>query len=301
MKKIIFPEGEDERIISAAKILKEKEIAEPILISKKNIEGLEVINPEISKEKEELAQELSRITGFPLRITQNMILHHLYFGAMMLKTNKVDAMIGGAIFTSAEVLTVATQVIGLEEGISIPSSYFLMEIPNYEGGENGKLIFADASVSPNPQPQCLADIAITTARTAKRFFNWEPRVAMLSFSTKGSASHPLVEKVVEATKIAQKKAPEIAIDGELQADAALKEDVAKRKIKDIGKVAGRANILIFPDLNAGNISYKLVNILAKAKALGPILQGFQKPVSDLSRGVKVEEIIEIAKILIGSY
>ncbi|HOK35629.1 MAG TPA: phosphate acyltransferase, partial [Candidatus Pacearchaeota archaeon] len=174
MKKIIFPEGEDERIISAAKILKEKEIAEPILISKKNIEGLEIINPEISKEKEELSQELSRITGFPLRITQNMILHHLYFGAMMLKTNKVDAMIGGAIFTSAEVLTVATQVVGLEKGISIPSSYFLMEIPNYEGGENGKLIFADASVSPNPQPQCLADIAITTARTAKRFFNWEP-------------------------------------------------------------------------------------------------------------------------------
>ncbi len=298
MKKIIFPEGKDERIVSAAKLLKEQGIAEPILIGKKEIEGIEVINPTSSKEKEELAQELSKATSFPISVTKNMVLHPLYFGAMMLKTDKVDAMIAGAVFTSAEVLTVAKQVIGLEEGISIPSSYFLMDIPNYEGGEQGKLIFADASVSPSPQPQCLADIAITTARTAKNFFNWEPRVAMLSFSTKGSASHPLVDKVREATEIAQKKAPEIAIDGELQADAALREDVARKKMKDIGKVAGRANILIFPDLNAGNISYKLVNILAKAKALGPILQGFQKPVSDLSRGVKVEEIVEIAKILI---
>ncbi|MGE4555110.1 MAG: phosphate acyltransferase [Candidatus Paceibacterota bacterium] len=298
MKKIIFPEGEDERIITAAKLLKEQKIAEPILISKKTIEGIEVIDPTNSKEKEELSEELSKITGFPPQITQNMVLHPLYFGAMMLKADKVDAMIGGAVFTSAEVLTVTKQVIGLEEGVSIPSSYFLMDIPNYEGGENGKLIFADASVSPSPQPQCLADIAITTAKTAKNFFGWEPRVAMLSFSTKGSASHPLVDKVREATEIAQKKAPEIAIDGELQADAALREDVAKKKMKDTGRVAGKANILIFPDLNAGNISYKLVNILAKAKALGPILQGFQKPVSDLSRGVKVEEIVEIAKILI---
>ncbi|HPP65049.1 MAG TPA: phosphate acyltransferase, partial [Candidatus Paceibacterota bacterium] len=186
MKKIIFPEGEDERIISAAQLLKNQEIAKPVLIGTKEIEGIEVINPTNSKEKEELSQELSKVTNFPASVTKKMVLHPLYFGAMMLKTDKVDAMIAGAVFTSAEVLTVAKQVIGLEEGISIPSSYFLMEIPNYEGGEQGKLIFADASVSPNPQPQCLADIAITTARTAKNFFNWEPRVAMLSFSTKGS-------------------------------------------------------------------------------------------------------------------
>lgn len=298
LPKILFPEGEDERIIEAAKILKEEKIAKPILIGKKEIDNIEVINPETSKDKKEFEIELSKITSFSPQIAQNIILHPLYFGAVALKLGRVEGMAGGCTFTSGEFITVAKQIIGLKKEISIPSSYFLMDIPDYKGGEKGKLIFADASVNIDPTPEELADIAITTGNTAKDIFGWEPRVALLSFSTQGSASHPLVDKVIKATEIAKKKAPKMAIEGELQGDAALRESVAKRKMKEIGKVGGKANVLIFPDLNAGNITYKLVNILAKASALGPILQGFNKPLSDLSRGVKVEEIVKIVKILI---
>jgi len=298
LPRILFPEGEDERIIEAAQILKKAKIAEPILIGKKEIDNIEVINPETSKDKSEFATELSKITGFSLQIAQNIILNPLYFGAVALKLGRVDGMVGGCVFTSKEFIIVAKQIIGLKEGVSVPSSYFLMDIPDYKGGEKGKLIFADASVNIDPTPEKLADIAITTGNTAKDIFGWEPRVALLSFSTQGSASHSLVDKVVKAVEIAKKKAPEMAIEGELQGDTALREDVAKRKMKEIGRVGGKANVLIFPDLNAGNIAYKLVNILAKASALGPILQGFNKPLSDLSRGVKVEEIVEIVKILI---
>lgn len=298
LPKILFPEGEDKRIIEAAKILKESKIAEPILIGKKEIDNIEVINPETSKDKTEFATELSKITDFSPQIAQNIILNPLYFGAIALKLGRAEGMVGGCVFTSGEFIAVAKQIIGLKEGISTPSSYFLMDIPDYKGGEKGKLIFADASVNINPTPEELADIAITTGNTAKNIFGWEPRVALLSFSTQGSASHSLIDKIIKATEIAKKKAPEMAIEGELQGDAALREDVAKRKMKEPGKVGGKANVLIFPDLNAGNIAYKLVDILAKASALGPILQGFNKPLSDLSRGVKVEEIVEIVKIVI---
>jgi phosphate acetyltransferase len=184
-------------------------------------------------------------------------------------------------------------VIGLRKGISIPSSFFIMEIPGYEGGEGGALLYADASVSPNPRPACLANIAIATGQSAKALLGWKPRVAMLSFSTKGSASHPDVEKVVQATEIAKRmaKGKGIAIDGELQADAALVLSTARKKMKGgIGEVAGKANVLIFPDLDAGNIAYKLTQILAGANAYGPILQGFSKPLSDLSRGATAEDI-----------
>ena len=298
MKKIIFPEGEDERIIKAAEILKKEKIAEPILISKKQIGNLQVINPETSKDKKELAGKLAEITGFSAETCNNIILDPLYFASLYLKTDKADAMVGGAVYTSGEVISVAKQIIGLKKGITVPSSYFLMEIPNFEGGEKGKLIFADGSVNIDPCPEALADIAITAGNTAKEVFGWEPRIAMLSFSTQGSSSHPFVDKVTKALQIAKKKAPNLLIDGEMQADSALREDVAKRKMKNPGEVGGRANVLIFPDLNAGNIAYKLINIIAKASALGPILQGFQKPLSDLSRGVKVEEIVKIVKILI---
>ena len=298
MKRVVFPEGEDKRVIWAAKILKKKKIATPILIGRKKVENIEVINPDTSRDKEKFAKELSKITSFPFRTTRNMISHPLYFGAMVLKSNKAEAMVGGCVFTSGEFITISKQVIGLEKGISVPSSYFLMDIPNYKGGEEGKLIFADASVNPNPDTQELADIAITTAKTAKNFFHWKPKVALLSFSTQGSASHPLVDKVVKATEIAKKKAPQLAIEGELQADSALRKEVAERKMQKVGEVGGQANILIFPNLDAGNIAYKLTTILAKASAWGPILQGFQKPLSDLSRGVKKEEIVEIVKILV---
>jgi phosphate acetyltransferase len=209
-------------------------------------------------------------------------------------------MLGGAVYTSGEFESVCMSVIGVRKGISIPSSFFIMEIPGYEGGEGGALLYADASVSPNPKAACLANIAITTGRTAKGLLGWKPRIAMLSFSTKGSASHPDVEKVAQATEIAKRmaKGTGITVDGELQADAALVLSTAKKKIKgDLGEVAGKANVLIFPDLDAGNIAYKLTQILAGANAYGPILQGFSKPLSDLSRGAKVEDIVGAITII----
>ena len=183
-------------------------------------------------------------------------------------------------------------MLGLREGISLPSSFFIMATPASSVGEEGLLIFADAAVNPEPDSSQLADIAISTAMSAKALLGWQPRVALLSFSTKRSASHPLVDKVIEACRIAQEKAPHLLIEGEIQADAALIPQIAKRKIKE-SKVAGRANILIFPDLNAANISYKLVQYLAKARAYGPILQGFARPINDLSRGATVEDIVSV--------
>ena len=298
LPKIIFPEGDDERIIAAAKIIQGKKIAQPVLVSGKDIPGVNTINPSTVADLDTLIQELIQITGFSPEVSQKIVLHPLYFSALALKLGYVDSLIAGCVFTSGEVIAIAKQIIGLKKEISVPSSFFLMDIPNYQGGEQGKLIFADASVNIDPTPEELADIAITTASTASELFNWEPRVALLSFSTQGSAHHSLVDKVVKAVNLAQAKAPQLALAGELQADAALREDVAKRKMKEVGRVGGQANILIFPDLNAANISYKLVNILAQAQALGPILQGFNKPLSALSRGVKVEEIINIASILI---
>jgi len=227
-----------------------------------------------------------------------MLSNPLFLAALMVRMGEADGMIAGAIATSADVITAAEGIIGLKKGISVPSSFFIMEIPSYEGGENGLLLFADSSVNIDPTSEQLADIAITTARTAKELLGWTPRVAMLSFSTKGSAIHPRVDKVIEATKIANRKAPSLAIDGELQGDAALVEEIAIKKMKGkIGKVAGRANVLIFPDLDSGNITYKLVQTLAKANAYGPILQGFEKPVSDLSRGAKVSDMVGVIAII----
>ncbi len=296
--KIIFPEGNDDRIMAAAKLIQERKIAQPILISAEDLEGVLTINPSTLANLGEFTEELIRITNFSPEVSKNIVLHPLYLGALALRLGYVDSLIAGCVFTSGEVIAIAKQIIGLKKDVSVPSSFFLMDIPNYHGGEQGKLIFADASVNIDPTSEELADIALATASTASELFNWEPRVALLSFSTQGSASHPLVDKVVRAVSLAQAKAPQIALAGELQADAALLAEVAKRKMKEAGQVGGRANILIFPDLNAANISYKLVNILAQAQALGPILQGFNKPLSDLSRGVKVEEIINIVSILI---
>lgn len=309
--KIIFPEGEDERILKAASQAFEEKIVQPILVGQEkkireavqnfgvNLPGIEIIDPEESPKKSLYAQQYSQLTNTPLPITEKILFSPLFYAATALKMGDADGMIAGAVFTSGEVITVSRQIIGLKPGISVPSSFFLMMVPGYSGGENGNLIFADASVNVNPTPEQLADIAITTGETARILFSWQPKVALLSFSTKGSSDNYFSAKVKKAAEIARAKAPQLAVDGELQADAALVMETAKRKMKEVGNTAGQANILIFPDLNAGNIAYKLVNILAKAQALGPILQGFNRPVSDLSRGAKTEEIIKITTLLAG--
>lgn len=305
--KIIFPEGEEERILKALPEIINQKICQPILLGNKekilSILGedfknkIEIIEPEKSEKKESYAKIFSESEKISLEIAKKIIIHPLFFGALALKNNDVDGIIAGASYTSSDVISVSKKIIGLKEGFNIVSSFFLMIKENSLYGEKGALIFADASVNINPNEEELAEIAIMTAQTAKTLLKWTPKVALLSFSTKGSASHPLVEKVKKATEIAQKKAPDLLIDGELQGDAALREEVAMKKIKNPSPVAGKANILIFPDLNSANICYKLVNILADYQALGPILQGFKKPISDLSRGVKPEEIINITAIL----
>lgn len=307
--KIVFPEGEEERIIKAAKKIADENIARPILLGKEEkikilsqkenlaSEKIEIIDPEKSEKKNIFAKEYLKKEKISLETAKNIFSHPLFFATMAVNLEEADGMIAGAVFTSGEVIAVASKIVGLKENIKTPSSFFLMVNKHFSGGEKGNLIFADASVNINPTPEELADIAITTGETAISLLNWEPKIALLSFSTKGSASHPLTEKVVKALEIAQKKAPRLAIDGELQADAALIKEIARKKMKDLGKVAGQANILIFPDLNAANIAYKLTSIIADTQALGPILQGFKKPISDLSRGAKTEEIFNIAVIL----
>jgi phosphate acetyltransferase len=304
-KRIIFPEGGDERIIKAADLARKERIARPILVGKEaeiraaikrlglDPAGFVIVEPSKSRSLARYASLYSRISKMPLRTAALIAQQPVFFSALALKSGDADGMLGGAVYTSGEFESVCMTVIGVRKGITIPSSFFIMEIPGSDKGENGVLLYADASVSPNPRPVCLANIAIMTGKSAKELLGWKPRIAMLSFSTKGSASHRDVDKVILATEIAKKlaKGSGIAVDGELQADAALVPSTARKKIKgDLGDVAGRANVLIFPDLDAGNIAYKLTQILAGAKAYGPILQWFSKPLSDLSRGATVEDI-----------
>ncbi len=282
-KKIIFPEGDDERIKKAVNMAVKQKMIIPILVNENKIKE--------SKKLNRYAKEYAKRFKVSETVAKSIMQHPLFYSAMAVSMGDMDGMIGGCFYTSGDMIAVSTQIIGLQKGIKVPSSFFLMSIPNYKGGEKGNLIYADASVNPNPTAEELSDIAIVSGQTAKNLFGWEPRVALLSFSTKGSAEHPDVCKVIKATELSKKKSKGIKIDGELQADSALVLDVAKKKIKGkLGNVAGRANVLVFPDLDAGNIAYKLTQRLANAKAYGPILQGFSKPVSDLSRGATVEDI-----------
>lgn len=309
-KTIVLAEGIEPRVIEAtSKILKEglaniillgdeKEIQKIAQEKNVNIQGAQIINPLTSDKFDEYADyfyELRKNKGMTPEKARETMKSELYFGTMMVKMGHADGMVAGSINTTGDLLRPALQIIKTAPGISVVSSTFVMILPNKNYGDDGVLFFADCAVNPNPNAEELASIAISTAKTAKALAGIEPRVAMLSFSTKGSAKHELVDKVQEATKIAKEMAPDIEIDGELQADAALVAKVGNLKAPG-STVAGRANVLVFPDLQAGNIGYKLVQRLGGAEAIGPVSQGFAKPINDLSRGCSPEDIVNVTAI-----
>ena len=310
-KKIVLPEGTEERTLKAADILISESIADIILIgnkqeiqklsiefSLKNIEKATIVDP-VSHDKKDLyinmLVEIRKNKGLTKEQAQKLIEDPLYLSVMMIKNGDADGEVAGAQNSTGDVLRPAFQIVKTLPGISVVSGAFLMMVPNKQFGENGLLVFADCAVHPNPTAQELAEIAVATAKTAKSIAKIEPRVAMLSFSTKGSAKHEMVDKVVEATKIAQKMAPEFKIDGELQADAAIVDAIGQKKAPE-SEIAGKANVLVFPTLEVGNIAYKLVQRLANAEAVGPILQGMAAPINDLSRGCSVSDIVNLVAI-----
>ena len=308
--KIVLAEGEDERTIKATLIAFNDGLAIPVILGNADrikalaetlnlsLGGIEIIDPEKSPLDKYIPLYIKARSG--KRVTEGMaeklLRRPLYFAAMMVQAGDVDGMVAGCLSLTATVVKASELIIGLKDGVSAPSSFFIMSVPNCPYGEDGNFIYADAGVNPDPTPQELAEIAVLSAGIARDLLGWEPRVAMLSFSTKGSAVHKRIDKVIEATKIAKEMAPDILIDGEFQLDAAIVPEVAKRKVKDSSSVAGKANVLIFPDLDAGNISYKLTQYLAKADAYGPLLQGFAKPVNDLSRGANVDDIVGVIAV-----
>lgn len=311
-KKIVLAEGEERRnLIAAAKII-ENSLADIVLIGNLDrinenakelgvdLEKAELIDPDKSPKIECYINEfyeMRKSKGITLEKAQKIVRDPLYFGTMMVKMGDADGMVSGAIHTTGDLLRPGLQIVKTAKGVAVVSGFFVMMVPNCDYGYNGILIFADCAVNPNPTAQQLASIAITTAETAKNLMGIEPKVAMLSFSTMGSAKHELVDKVREATAIAKELRPDLDIDGELQLDAAIVKEVAELKAPN-SPVAGKANVLVFPDLQTGNIGYKLVQRFAKASAIGPICQGFAKPINDLSRGCSPEDIVNVVTMTV---
>lgn len=309
-KRIVLPEGDEERTLKAAEKIKELGLAYPVLVGNideikgkaenlgVNVEGIEIIDPNNSEKLEAYVNEfyeLRKNKGITLEKADQIVRDPLYFGTMMVKLDDVDGMVSGAVHTTGDLLRPGLQIVKTAPGVSVVSSFFVMMVPNSSYGEEGMLLFSDCAVNPNPTAEQLAAIAISTADTAKNLCGIEPRVAMLSFSTMGSAGGELVEKVRKATEIAKELRPDLLIDGELQLDAAIVESVAAQKAPN-SKVAGKANVLIFPDLQSGNIGYKLVQRFANADAIGPMCQGFAKPINDLSRGCSADDIVNVVAL-----
>jgi len=305
---IVLAEGKDIRVREAAKRLKTESIVNVIvLINEKDMSddatqlsqfGVELVVVEKSPKLSQFANllyELRKAKGMTQEEANKLVLNTIYFGALMVKNNDADGMVAGAITSSGDVLRAALQVVRTAENVKIVSSFFLMDVPKTDLLRNGLFAFSDCGLVVNPNAEELSEIAIQTAKSFDYLTKQEPRIAMLSYSTKGSASGELVDKVVLATKMVQSRYPNLKIDGELQLDAAIVPAVAKLKAPS-SNVAGFANVLIFPDLQAGNIGYKLVERLANAAAYGPITQGLSKPVNDLSRGCNSEDIVAVAAI-----
>jgi len=309
-KTVVLPEGDEQRTVKAASIIIEEGLADVVLVGNEDkirsvaadqnadISDVRIINPEKSEKLKAYADafyELRKHKGVTKEKALKIMKDQVYYGTMMVQMGDADGLVSGAEHSTGDTIRPALQIIKTKPGISVVSGAFVMIVPDCDYGDDGMFVFADCAVNPNPTAAQLAEIAISSAETAKVLAGMEPKVAMLSFSTMGSAKHEFVDKVREATNIAKEKAPQLKIDGEMQADAAIIERVGKKKAPD-SEIAGEANVLVFPDLQSGNIGYKLVERLAKASAVGPFLQGMNKPVNDLSRGCSVEDIVNVTAI-----
>ena len=307
-KTIVLPEASDPRTIEACAKILEKGFANIVLIGNPeqvkavapqwDISGARIVDPVTSDKHEAYAEalyEMRKSKGMTLEQAHTTMLDPLYYGVMMVKQNEADGMVAGAINSTANTYRPALQILKTAPGTKLVSSFFMMVVPDCEFGANGTFLFSDAGLVENPDAEQLSEIALSSAKSFKQLTGLEPIVGMLSYSTYGSAKNPLVDKVVEATRLAKAKAPELALDGEFQLDAAIVPSIGKSKAPD-SSVAGKANTLIFPDLNAGNIGYKLVQRLAKAEAYGPVSQGIARPVNDLSRGCVADDIVGVVAI-----
>lgn len=310
-KTIVLPETNDKRTLIAASHIIEEGVANIIMVGNEekimdgagwlevDLNGITVVDPGKSDKLDEyveLLYEIRKSKGMTLEKAREILLtDYLTFGVVMVKANDADGMVAGACHATADVLRPSLQILKTQPGTKLVSGFFILDVPNCEYGENGTFLFADCGLNQDPTAEELAAIADTSAKSFKTLVGGKPIIAMLSHSTKGSAKHPLVDKVVEATRIAHEQYPGLTLDGELQTDAAIIPHVAKTKAPG-SEIAGKANVLIFPNLDAGNIGYKLVQRLAKAEAYGPMVQGISKPVNDLSRGCTWEDIVGVVAL-----